>query len=400
MHGMHQKATWTGMIARQREWMSRVRDMSSQDWQRIKDTVNALEPLDRLEELRVIDKFMIATSMIQSIGDYVQRMERGEDQLEAFGRSLAPLCVDAVFTIIPVAGAADLVFEVAYISTRMLVHGDGDRRNISSTVKDLVQKGLDVWAATAWEAGELFAWVIDNPDGAAALRQIDPDDVRDYLARAECRLATLETDIYETRDFGATEEGAEALRLLRQRAVFRTLLRGQAEAGLDPWTEILDDEHRYLLSHPAGWSAENLSEAEPRIHRLRVTPEGLHPTRDHIYVEIQVVPPATMKALNRWATLQIPAFWWELRLGAPEMPELEFVEKPHRGERRGRPVNAAVYEADDQVGGERLWVSVQQVIHAEQSVEIRVVCKKDRLPEYRERLQEVASKIVFMRSRE
>lgn len=347
-----------------------------------------------------LDKIMLTASALQSAGMMSDMIERGVDPFEAGGRAAAPLLVDIAFTAVPIAGMIDIVSEVMFISLNFLWTGKVEKYNASDAVKDIVSAALDKWAAAAGASGEFYEYLFHGTDARLNLKQFKPEDVRRYLARVECKLAALPTDIYTKDGIAVNEDGKEAARLLRMRSVFRVLLRAQADAGIDRWRELTSLEFRYVLKHPPGWTLADRSEKNPTIHRKRVAPPGFDPIEGEMFVEVEVIPQQSLRAMNRRVTMVEPKLWWKEKLGGAELPDMELIQQPNRADRGGKPVNVIEFTATSPITKSKVWVIIYQAMHAGQSIELRIACPADRVATHREALREVVDKFIFLRVRE
>lgn len=365
------------------------------DWTRIKEIIASTAKEAGSFELNALDKFVLVASAGQAVGSFIEQVDAGVDYREAGGRAFAQFGVDVAFTYFPMLGLVDMVTEVISVPMVRYTSGEWGKYNASDMTKDVLQYTLDIWSERMQDAGTLYEYTFHGVSTAGSLKNVDPDTIRLYLDRVECQLATFETDIYENKDYAASEPGKTAARLLRQRAVFRVLLRAHAEAGTDPWKVAHVNDHHYTISYPPDWKIADISLKKPFIHRHRITPPGFEGIDSELYMQIEIIPADSLKKMQRKATLPPADVWWEAMSGDAEIKQLTWIQEPQRAKRRGRPINLFELYAESPVSQEMIWLKRYAIIHADQLVEVRIVCPKKRLGEYQELLEEIESKFLM-----
>lgn len=369
--------------------------VSEADWKRLKDIVTATAKEAGSFEMNAMDKFVLLASAGQAVGSFIEQVDAGVDYREAGGRAFAQFGVDIAFTYFPLLGLVDMVSEVISVPIVRYTTGEFGKYNLSDMTKDVLQVTLDVWAERMQDAGTLYEYAFYGVSTIGSLKNVAPDTIRMYLDRVECQLATFETDIYDSPTFATSEPGMTAARLIRQRAVFRVLLRAHAEAGGDPWKVAHVNNHLYTISYPPGWTLTDRSDQNPLIHRQRVTPPGFVALDSEIVMEIEVIPAESLKVLNRKAALPPAEAWWNSVIGDTKLKQMKWIQEPASSKRRGRTINLIELTCESPVTKDITWVKAYQIIHAGQVVEVRIGCPEKRLGEYKELLDKIESKFLM-----
>ncbi|MEM1212206.1 MAG: hypothetical protein AAGI68_07890 [Planctomycetota bacterium] len=346
-------------------------------------------------ELGPFDRLLLGAAAMQAIGQYQEQVDAGKDWREAGYRAYMQFSVDVAFTLIPIAGLADLVAEVVSVGVIYAATGERGKYNLSDLTKDIVAVAIDLSAAASGRAGELVAFYWDQGGRPSALRQIPIEDIHAYLARVECRLSAIPMEVWDGR--GTPEQLEQAQRLMGQRRVFRVLIRAHEAAGPEAWQTVTLRDQGYALHHPPRWEVTRADPFNPDYHTTLVSPRGGDPIQDEVFVRVITIPQDALQRQGRQARLIDPAAWFERESGGGPPPGGAILEAAHRGEIRGRPANLCVFTMRSPKSRQQIWLTVAEVVHRDSVVQIQAVCRVDQLEDHRRTLMDILQRIRFDR---